>query len=559
MNGFRKKFFTFFILLFAGLYTAGMTTQDTVSFDILFINGRILDGTGNPWFYADIGIQNGIIAAIGDLKDKSSAKQIINIKGKIICPGFIDSHTHAYDPVTGENVWTGKDEKRFFAPNFISQGVTTVISNQCGYSPLSIKTQREVLTKKGIGPNTVLMIGHNAIRRSILKNDFRRPASPEEIEAMKALVHRAMEDGAGGLSTGLEYVPCIWSTKDEIIALVKEIVPFGGVYQVHERASGLTPMWYVPSRDEPSPPTMLENIIELIQVNKKTGARVIATHIKARGADFWGGSRIINRMITEARNNGIDIWADGYPYTTSGSDGSTVIIPGWALKKPDAASLKTILADPDKKKSLIQDILHNLNWRGGPENILVMEHPDPDLIGKSLAFLAEKWNLSPEEAVIKLQLEGDPEKRGGARLRGFSMAEIDVEAFAAQPWTATCSDAGIALPEDGPVHPRYYGTFPRKIRRYALERKAISLENAVRSSTSLPALIHSLDKRGLLREGFWADIVVFDLEKIKDTATVFEPHQYASGIEYVLVNGTFVVQNGELTWAKPGRVLCPHL
>ena len=541
------------VFLMANPNSGSARNSDT--YDVLFINGSVLDGTGNPCFYADVGIKGGKIAAVGRLKNKVKAGRIIDIEGKIISPGFIDIHTHAYDRVDSEKVWTGENEKRYCAPNFVSQGVTTLVSNHCGTSPLSIKKQKAALTQRGIGPNALLLIGHNTIRRFVMKDDFQRPATQEEIRLMQELIRKAMEEGAAGMSSGLEYVPSIWSTVDEVAALVKEIVPFGGIFLAHERASGLSPMWYVPSQDEAGPPNMLENILELIEVGKRTGATVVAAHIKARGTDFWGGSRAIIRLINEARAHGVDIWADCYPYNSSGSDGRTVLIPRWALGRNFQEELKKTLDDPEKRKDLYGDIKHALNWRGGAENILVMDYPDQSYIGKTLAQLAEEHKISNIEMAIQLQKEGDPKRRGGARMRGFSMSEIDIEAFSAQPWTATSSDASISLPGDGPVHARYYGTFPRKIRRYALERKAISLENAVRASTSLPAQIMGLRDRGMIREGLCADLVVFDLNTIKDTATFFEPHQYAEGIDFVVVNGTFVVDEGKLTWKRPGKVL----
>ncbi len=533
--------------------TAGEKSNEV--YDFLFVNGRVLDGTGNPWFFADVAVRDGRIAAVGRLKDRVEAANVVDIQGKILCPGFIDIHCHAFDRVADETAWTGKDEQRYFAPNFVSQGVTALVSNQCGNSPLDIKRQRETLNAKGTGPNVMLLIGHNDVRRHVMKDDFRRPATADEIREMRAIIREAMRDGACGLSSGLEYVPAIWSTNEEVIALVEEIVPFAGVFIAHERAAGLTPMWYVPSQDAPGPPNMLDNIRDLIEVSEGTGAAVVATHIKARGADFWGGSRAIIHLIERARARGVNIWADGYPYTSSGSDGSAVLIPRWALGRNYQASLLEVLKDPSKKADLFRDIRHNLNWRGGAENIMVMDFPNKSLIGKTLAQLAEEQGRSDVETVVALQLEGDPRRAGGGRMRCFSMSEIDVEAFAAQNWCATSSDANIALPEDGPVHARFYGTFPRKIRRYALERKVISLEHAVRSSTSLPALILGLRDRGQIREGLVADIVVFDLETIRDKATYFEPHQYAAGISHVMVNGTFVVAEGEPTWKRPGRVI----
>ncbi len=542
-------------ILSAILLPAAASEISNDAYDYLFVNGRVLDGTGNPWFYADVAIKDGRIAAVGRLKDRADAAIVIDIQGQILCPGFIDIHCHAYDRVADETVWTGKQEQRYFAPNFVSQGVTALVSNQCGNSPLDIKRQRETLDSKGTGPNVMLLIGHNDVRRHVLRDDFRRPATADEILEMRAIIRQAMQDGAGGLSSGLEYEPAIWSTNEEVAALVEEIVPFRGVFIAHERAAGLTPMWYVPSQDAPGPPNMLGNIRDLIEVSERTGATVVATHIKARGADFWGGSRAIIHLIERARARGVNIWADGYPYTSSGSDGSAVLIPRWALGRNYQATLFQVLNDPSRKSDLYRDIQHNLNWRGGAENIMVMDHPDKTCIGKTLAQLAEEQGRSDVEMVVALQLEGDPNRAGGGRLRCFSMSEIDVEAFAAQTWCATSSDARIALPEDGPVHARFYGTFPRKIRRYALERRIISLENAIRSSTSLPAQILGLRNRGQIREGLAADIVVFDLEAIQDTATFFEPHQYAAGISYVMVNGTFVVADGELTWKRPGRVI----
>jgi N-acyl-D-amino-acid deacylase len=523
--------------------------------DILFVNGKIMDGSGNPWFYGDVAVTAGRITAVGRLRGKIDAARTVDIRGKVVAPGFIDIHTHTFDNVTGDRVWTGSQESRYGAPNYVTQGVTTVVTNQCGYGPPSIKVQRETLAAKGTGVNVLIMIGHNSVRREVMKDDYRRPATAGEIAQMGALVKQAMADGALGMSSGLEYVPAIWSTKDELVALVKEIVPYDGVFMAHERSAGLTPMWYVPSQDEPGPPTMIENIQDLIEISEESGGRVVAAHIKARGADFWGASAVIIRLINEARARGVDIWADCYPYNTSGSDGSVVLIPRWALGRNPSENLKAVLEDPKRSADLDLDIRAALNWRGGAENIVVMDIPDKGLVGKSLAELARARGLSDVEMVVRLQFEGYPNRPGGARLRGFSLSETDIEAFYSQPWVATSSDGSIALPEDGPVHARYYGTFPRKIRHYAMERGIVSVEDAVRSMTSLPATICGLRDRGMVREGFRADLAVFDPESIRDTATFFEPHQYASGIEYVLVNGTFTVEAGKPTGARPGTVI----
>jgi N-acyl-D-amino-acid deacylase len=258
------------------------------------------------------------------------------------------------------------------------------------------------------------------------------------------------------------------------------------------------------------------------------------------------------------------VWADQYPYSTSGTDGSTVLIPAWATRSegqqqagnPRADALRATLADPVKARTVRSDIAHEIARRGGADNVVVYEYSDKSLYGKPLAEIAKLWKLDPVEAAIRIQLEGLPARAGGARMRGFSMHETDMENFARQPWVATSTDAGISLPDGPPsTNARFYGSFPRKIRHYALDRGAISLEQAIRSSTSLPALIMGLKDRGLIREGMAADLVVFDPATIRDKATFFEPHQYSEGVEYVFVNGVAVVDGSKITWALPGKVI----
>jgi N-acyl-D-amino-acid deacylase len=537
-------------------------------FDILVTGGRVLDGTGNPWFYADVGIRDGRIVSVGDLQGMRGTR-MIDARGKIVAPGFIDIHSHADDGASPRGGFRDPDARRRAAPNLVSQGVTTVVVNHDGRSPFPIRDQRVALEKNGIGPNAMLMVGHGTVRREVMGTDFRRAATPVEIQRMRAAVRQAMQEGAVGLSAGLEYVPGRWSTTDEVVALAEEVAPFRGVYISHERSEGRDPMWYWPSQDPPGPPTLLDAVSETIEIGERTGITVVASHIKAKGASYWGSSHAAIQLIERARARGVDVWADQYTYNTSGTDGSTVLIPDWVYAavregapasggiRPDyRAALRTVLADSAKAAALRRDIAHEITRRGGPANVVVFDYPDSAVVGKSIGDIAAARKLSPIETAIALQLEGRADRAGGGRMRGFSMSETDMEAFAALPWVATASDAGIALPEDGPAtHARFYGTFPRKIRRYALERGVLSVEDAVRSMTSLPAQIMRLRDRGLLREGFAADVVVFDLERIRDVATFFQPHQYAEGIELVLVNGVPVVDSGRLTGRLPGRVL----
>ncbi len=536
-------------------------------YDVVILGGRVMDGSGNPWRYADVAIQGDQIVGVGDYTS-ASARRVIDATGKVVAPGFIDIHSHAAGPKYGRRGLRSDDARRRAAPNLVMQGITTVVGNQDGRSMWPIAGQRAELESNPFGPNVILMVGHGTVRREVMGDDFRRPATDEEIRRMAALVRQGMEEGAMGMTAGLEYVPGRWSETKEVIAMVAEIVPFNGAYVSHERSEGADPMWYWPSEFSGRPPSLMDAVMETIEIGEATGARVVASHIKAKGANYWGASSTVIRMINEARDRGVQIYADQYPYATTGSDGSTVMIPGWAIGaggrgrrvegegRPDfAAELRKVLENDSLTAVLENDIEHEVYRRGGPMRVIIMEADNPDWVGKSVGELAAARGIAPVDMAIALQLEGNPTRRGGVGTRGLSLSEYDIEPYAAQEWTITATDGWVTLPEDGLTHPRVYGTFPRKIAYYAKERGVLSVEAAIRSSTSLPGDVMGLTDRGWLRAGYKADIVVFDLETIKDNATIFEPHQYSDGIEFVLINGQFVVESGEPTWAMPGKVL----
>jgi N-acyl-D-amino-acid deacylase len=400
------------------------------------------------------------------------------------------------------------------------------------------------------------MVGHGAIRFLAMGEDYKRETSSQEIKQMKKLLKQGMEEGASGMSAGLEYVPGRWSHTDEMIEVVSVLKEYDGVFVEHERGSGEGPMWWFPSSPEPKGQAgILESVNETIKIAEATGVTCVCTHIKARGSDFWGSSSGAVNLIERARNRGVNIWADQYPYNTSGSDGNTRLIPGWVSSEDHKKGLRRVMVNKDSLAILKGDIAFEIIRRGGPENIIVMDHPKKKYVGKTLRELAGEMKKDPVEVAIQLALQGDKDRRGGGRLRGFSMSEVDVETYAAQPWVMTASDGGLALPEDGFVHARFYGTFPRKIKKYAMEKGVLSVEDAVRSMTSLPAMVLGLKDRGSVREGNVADLVIMDLEKIRDTATFFEPHQYPEGMEYVLVSGKFVIDKGNPTGALPGRII----
>lgn len=534
------------------------------NYDVLIIGGRVLDGTGNPWFAADVAVKDGRIAAIGNLSG-AGAKRTIDARGLYVVPGFIDIHSHADRgldlPQTNTN------------PNVITQGATTVVVNQDGRSPLWPPAKQKALyERQGIGTNVILMLGHGTIRAMAMKNDFQRAATAAEIATMKSLAQDGMKDGAFGLTAGLEYVPGRWSTTEELIELARAIAPYDGVYISHERSEGRDPMWKNASDPTPSV-DLLQAVKETIEIGAQSGITVVASHLKAKGASYQGSSFAATRLIAEARARGVRVYADQYPYTTSGSDGTTVLIPMWALGRegddpggqlgelPGARrgvelkeNFQRRLNDPATKEKIRRDIAHEIDRRGGADNIIVYDFTDKSLLEKSLGEIARQRQEDPVDTAIWMQLQGQ-NRPGGARMRGFSLSEYDIEHIMQQEFTATCTDGGTVALNDGIPHPRYYGTFPRKLRQYVFERQIISLPFAIRSMTSLPAQILGLKDRGLLRENYAADIAIFDPAQIRDRATFTAPHQYAAGIPYVLVNGELAVDGGTITGKLPGRVI----
>jgi N-acyl-D-amino-acid deacylase len=537
-------------------------------FDLTIVNARIFDGSGNPWFRGDVGVKDGRIAAVaapGTLTTASAARTI-DAAGRFLSPGFIDIHSHSDRGIGDDSLKANV--------NMVAQGITLSVVNQDGRSPWPIRDQKARYEKSGIGNNVALMVGHGAVRNRVMRDRANKAATDADIQAMQKLVEEGMKDGAYGLSTGLEYVPGRFSEPREVVELTRPIKPFGGFYISHERSEGRDPMWHVKS--DPTPfVDLLDAVKETINIGRETGVPVVASHLKAKGADFWGASHAATRLIHEARQQGLEVYADQYPYDTSGSDGSTVLIPMWALAPPGTdvggqlgegdgrggarqakASLKARLANPADEARIRSDIEHEITRRGGASRVVVYDFPDKKYVEKSLEWIARDRGTSPVDAAIWLQLNGN-DRPGGARMRGYSLSEIDIEHIMRQDFTATCTDGDTVALNEGVPHARYYGTMPRKIRRYALDRKVIELAFAIRSMTSLPAQIMRLPDRGSIRPGYWADLVVFD-ETIEDTATFTQPHQYPKGIPYVFVNGVAVVDDGKFTRALPGKVISPN-
>jgi N-acyl-D-amino-acid deacylase len=532
-------------------------------YDLLIRGGKIVDGTGNPWFVADVAVKDRRIAGIGKF-DPGAAKRTIDASGLIVTPGFIDIHSHSEIDL--------RDPKTKFNHNMSAQGITLSVVNQDGRSPLwPLTDQRAVYEKQGIGTHVILMAGHGTARQRVMGKRSREKASDADIRAMQEFVTQGMRDGAWGLSAGLEYDPGRFSQPLELVELTRVIKPYGGVYISHERSEGKDPMWKNAS-DPAASIDLLQAVQETIAIGRETGVPVVCSHIKAKGASFWGSSHVATRLIREAREQGIEVYADQYPYETSGTDGSTVLVPLWALSKPGSKiagqldrdgdspdafrnakeNLQARLKDPLVGPQVRLDIEHEIDRRGGARRIVIHEFPDSKYVGKTLEFVAADRKLNPVETVIWIEMNGLDGIAGGARMRGFSIDEADVEHFMQQDYTATCTDGALRID-----HPRSWGTFPRKLRRYVYERQTISLPFAVRSMTSLPAQILGLKNRGRIEAGYFADLVLFDPASIQEKSTPFQPRQHPEGIPYVFVDGVAVVEAGKFTNATPGRVLTP--
>jgi N-acyl-D-amino-acid deacylase len=503
-----------------------LPAAEAPTYDVILRGGRVLDGTGNPWVRADIGVRGDRIAGFGDLSRERGAREV-DVSNFHIAPGFIDVHSHA-----GPALAT---EKHSAGPTLLAQGITTVVVNPDGGGPVDLERQRRALRQHGIGVNVALMIGHGSVRTQVIGLDDRAPTN-QELAQMRTLVQRAMEAGSFGLSSGLFYAPASFADTDEVIELAKVAGGFGGVYSSH-------------IRDEADYNIgLLGAVDEVIRISREGRLPGIVSHIKALGPRVWGLSSAVAHRIEMARAEGLEVWGDQYPYNASSTGLSGALLPRWALAGGRAALLKR-MNNPETRSQLRADVADNLDRRGGAARIQITEFTQrPHYAGKLLSELAMMEAKPPVEFALEMLEAGSP------GIVSFNMLDRDVEMFMRQPWTMTGSDGGIPAEQAVP-HPRSYGSFPRKIRHYVLEREVIDLPFAIRSMSHLPAAVFRMADRGVIRKGAFADVVVFDLDRVNDPATYEQPHQIAEGMIYVLVNGKFAIDNGRSTDVRNGRVL----
>jgi len=494
-------------------------------FDLIIRHGRVVDGTGNPAFYADVAVRDGHIARIGRIE--GTARTEIDAAGLVVAPGFIDVHTHA-DELADQPL----------AENFLRMGVTSIVVGNCGGSALDVGKFYHDVEQNRVSLNVTTLIGHNTVREAAMGGSFDRPPTPEEMARMKTLVDRAMQDGAAGLSTGLIYLPGTFAQTGEIVELARAVTPYGGIYASHMRHEDTR---------------IYAALDEVFQVAREAHLRAEVSHLKLSGETAWGQADKVLAYIEAARATGLDITQDQYAYTAS-STTMRQLIPDDAFAGGHAHFL-AVLADPVQKADLVARMKKNILTRGRADYayaVVASFRHDISLNGMNILEAAKKMHGSDSlDAQIEVIL--DFERNGGAQGVFHGMDEQDLQKFMRHPNTMVASDSGLREFGKDVPHPRGYGNNARVLGRYVRDLKVLRLEDAIRKMTSLPATAFRFTGRGELREGNWADIVLFDADKIGDPSTYADPHHYAVGLPYVLVNGVPVIARGEHTGAKPGR------
>ncbi|HEX8766685.1 MAG TPA: D-aminoacylase [Candidatus Acidoferrum sp.] len=528
-------------------------------FDIVITNGRIIDGTGSPWFSGDIAIREGKIAAIGNLT-AAKRTRTIDAHAQVVAPGFID--------MLGQSELTILVDPRL--PSKIYQGITTEITGEGesvapmndairragkkGFDLLGIQPDWQTfrqyfarLEKQGMGINVADYVGATTVRRMVLGDDDVQP-TPAQLGQMKQLVREAMLDGAVGVSTSLEYPPAPYAKTEELIALASEAARYGGIYATHQRSESTA---------------ILQSLDEVIRIAREAHIPVEVWHFKVAGKPSWGHMPEAIAKVEAARAQGVDIAADTYAYTAWGN-GLSAFIPPWA-HDGGTAKLLGRLKDPAARERIRKDMLTPSDeweneWQqiAGAQDILIGSVQNPKLLplqGKTMAEIAKLWNKDPIDAIFDFLLEDD----AATGVAVFGMSEPDVALALEQPWVSIDNDSSGASPEGilgrEHAHPRAYGTFPHILRKYVREERKLTLEDAIRKFAALPSQRLHLEGRGLLRPGMWADVTIFDPATIRDLATFDNPNQLSPGMDYVLVNGVPVIDQGKMTGARPGKVL----
>lgn len=513
------------LLLLAGLVLA--FPGSAAEFDLVIRNGRVVDGTGNPAFRADVAVKDRRIVSVGRVDGKGASE--IEAVGCIVAPGFIDVHAH------GDDV-----EKLPKSENFVRMGVTTIVNGNCGSSKLDVAGHFKKLEDVLISVNVATLVGHGTIRSKVMGGSFMRPPTAAELGKMQGLVEQAMKDGAVGMSTGLIYLPGTFAKTEEIIELARVVGRHDGVYASHMRGEGTT---------------IYSSLEELFRIAREAGVRAEISHIKLSGKSAWGQAALILEKLEAARAQGLDITQDQYMYPAS-STGISARIPKWAREGDDKQFVERF-NDPVQHAKMVSDMKEDLaeSQHDDFSYVFIASYGyDKSLNGLNIKEAAARVRgRDGIEDQIELMLEIN--KNGGASAVYHSMNETDLQVYLQHPNTMIAADSGVRAFGEGVPHPRGYGNNARALARYVRELKLVRLEDMIRKMTSLPAATFRLEGRGLLQPGNWADITVFDPSQVQDHATFKEPHQYATGFKAVLVNGEPTVLNDRHTGARSGRPL----
>jgi N-acyl-D-amino-acid deacylase len=511
------------LLVVTGILFATLPARaEQIDADVALVGGQIIDGTGAPMRAGDVAITDGKIIVVGE-DDVVEADWTIDCSGLIVCPGFIDLHNHSDGEVE-------KAETRA-AVNYVTQGCTTMVTGNCGSGPVDVGAYYRKIDDKGAGTNIAHLIPQGNLRKKVLDSERVEPTDAQ-LDQMRELADKGMQDGAWGMSTGLIYVPSSFASTEEIIEIAKVIGKHGGIYASHIRGEGTQ---------------LLDSIDEALRIGKEADLPVHVSHFKSSGRESWGLVREAARVIAAEREKGRTITADQYPYIASSTSLNATVLPSWAREGNRDDLRKRLEDDSERMREMIADRIAKAD--DGKAIRIATYKPNAAWIGKDLAAIAASEGRPIVDIAVEIL------RAGGASVVKFSINEQDVRHIMAIDWVATASDGGAKLPGATKPHPRNYGTFPRKLAYYSLQEKVIPIEQAVRSMTGLPAEILSMQDRGLIRDGMVADITIFDPETLRDTATFDDPHQYADGIEYVFVNGQPALVQGEFTGALAGKAL----
>ena len=516
-----------FVWMQVCLHTA-IPHGQAATYDLVLKGGTVVDGIGTPAYRADVGVNSGRIRAVGDLSGVD-ADTVLDVEGKIVAPGFIDVHTHA------ENI-----VERPAAENFVRMGVTTLILGNCGSSERDIAGLFHRLENVGIGPNVATLIGHNSIRSQVMGGSFMRPPTDAEIAEMSGAVAKAMDDGALGMSTGLIYLPGTFAKTEEIIALARVVREAGGIYASHIRDEGAG---------------VRDAMAEVIRIASEANIRAHISHIKLAGKSRWGAASEILRTLDEARSRGLELTHDQYLYTAS-STGISQLIPEAAREGDDDRFLERI-ADPKTRASIVDTMKEVLDRRGRGDYayaVIADYEADAELNGLNLVE-ATRLRLGADALDKQIEMIFEIQRHGGASAVFHGISEDDLQTFLVHPKTMIAADSSVRELGAGVPHPRGYGNNARFLARYIRELKLMPLEEGVRKMTSLPARTFGLTDRGSVAPGAAADLVVFNPATVRDQATFTEPHQYATGFAYVIVNGEIVVRDDQVTENRPGKTL----